>query len=84
MASIIHNGAAVHWGQSYAALEAINVTLTVRLLVLVGVAPHTRFVYVTGGRMKVTQDEKDDDEVRELAAIYADGRAICLRVNNKL
>jgi thioester reductase-like protein len=72
----IHNAAVVHWGRSYAALVDANVKSTVQLLHLAVGAPNTRFVYVTGGRMGVTEDEREEDVARELltaGATDADG-----------
>ncbi|EQL01471.1 non-ribosomal peptide synthetase [Ophiocordyceps sinensis CO18] len=67
---IIHNGAEVHWGKSYATLEATNVNSTVELLRVAVAAPRMRFVYVSGGRERVAQDEQESDVARELGILY--------------
>ncbi|KAL6904028.1 hypothetical protein GGI43DRAFT_399484 [Trichoderma evansii] len=72
----IHNAAVVHWGRSYAALMDANVKSTVQLLHLAVGSPNARFVYVTGGRMSVMEDEREEDVARELVtagAADADG-----------
>lgn len=64
---VIHNGAAVHWAKSYAALEAANVKSTVELLCLAAANPRLGFVYITGGRDGDTQSEEDEDVAKVLS-----------------
>ncbi|CAH0057103.1 unnamed protein product [Clonostachys solani] len=70
---IIHNGAVVHWGKSYEELKATNVTSTIDLLELAVLSQRTRFLYVTGGREKTSNDEQEEDIVRELSSADALG-----------
>ncbi|KAF9876381.1 amino acid adenylation domain-containing protein [Colletotrichum karsti] len=64
---IIHNGAVVHWNKSYSALEAVNVRSTVQLAALALQNPGLRFTYVSGGRQCRSEDECEEDVVRELS-----------------
>ncbi|KAF7555549.1 hypothetical protein G7Z17_g2068 [Cylindrodendrum hubeiense] len=64
---IIHNGAAVHWSKTYESLKAVNITSTCDLLELVVTQPHTRFVYITGGRQGISSDEREEDVSKELS-----------------
>ena len=70
---VIHNGAAVHWAKSFAALEAANVSSTVELLSLAVKVPLMRFAYVSGGRKWTSQDEREEDVARELSSPDAVG-----------
>ncbi|KAK3944863.1 hypothetical protein QBC46DRAFT_445730 [Diplogelasinospora grovesii] len=72
---VIHNGAAVHWAKSYAALEATNVHSTVELLRLAVTAREMRFVYVSGGRESDSSpdEEREEDVAEELSAADAVG-----------
>ncbi|KJZ80406.1 hypothetical protein HIM_00256 [Hirsutella minnesotensis 3608] len=70
---IIHNGAAVHWAKSYAALEAANVRSAVELLGLAAKAPRMKFVYVTGGRDGDSPEDTDEAVARELSGADAVG-----------
>ncbi|CAH0039595.1 unnamed protein product [Clonostachys rhizophaga] len=70
---IIHNGAVVHWGKSYEELKATNVASTIDLLELAIISQRTRFLYVTGGREKTSNDEQEEDIVRELSSADALG-----------
>ncbi|CAG9948854.1 unnamed protein product [Clonostachys rosea f. rosea IK726] len=70
---IIHNGAVVHWGKSYEELKATNVASTIDLLELAIISRRTRFLYVTGGREKTSNDEQEEDIVRELSSADALG-----------
>ena len=56
---IIHNGAVVHWGRSYAHLEAANVISTALLLRLATTHGIARFFYVTGGQPSIFKDEEE-------------------------
>lgn len=64
---VIHNGATVHFGKSYAALEAVNVSSTVELLCLAPLTYQTRFVFVTGGREWTFEGSREEDMARELS-----------------
>ncbi|KAK5988376.1 N-benzoylphenylalaninol synthetase apmA [Cladobotryum mycophilum] len=72
---IIHNGAAVNWAKSYAALEASNVGSTVQLLELAVKAPHMRFVYVSSEWQTGSQSGQTDhgDKEEDLAKEQVDG-----------
>lgn len=63
---IIHNGAAVHWGKSYAALEAINVCSTVDLLLLALSSPSTKLVYVSNRRSAESENETEESIARSI------------------
>ncbi|THC87574.1 hypothetical protein EYZ11_012978 [Aspergillus tanneri] len=69
---IIHNGATVHWVESYAALEATNVSSTMELL-QPSLASHVRFIYITGGRRWDSREEREEDVAKELSATNATG-----------
>ncbi|KAL0783337.1 hypothetical protein CaCOL14_001243 [Colletotrichum acutatum] len=64
---IIHNGAIVHWNKSYAALEAVNIHSTVKLLGIAVQTPALRFAYVSGGRQWKSAEERDEDIALELS-----------------
>ncbi|XP_044724547.1 AMP-binding enzyme domain-containing protein [Hirsutella rhossiliensis] len=68
---IIHNGAAVHWAKSYAALEAANVDSTVELLCLAATVPRMGFAIISPGLVVGTATEgvaNIDDYIWRLAA----------------
>jgi amino acid adenylation domain-containing protein/thioester reductase-like protein len=71
--AVIHCGATVHWGMSYRALEAVNVGSTMELLRLAIAAPRMTFVYVTGGRESMDDQEREEDVVEELSTSDALG-----------
>jgi thioester reductase-like protein len=71
--AVIHCGATVHWGMSYQALEAVNVGSTMELLRLAIAAPRMTFVYVTGGRESMGDQEREEDVVEELSTSDALG-----------
>ena len=65
--TIIHNGAVVHWGKDYDALETTNVTSTVDLLHIAVSSPSTSFVYVTGGIDGLSSDETEEVTVKKIS-----------------
>ncbi|XP_044715671.1 AMP-binding enzyme domain-containing protein [Hirsutella rhossiliensis] len=65
---VIHNGAAVHFIKSYAALEAANVRSTAELLRATAEVPHMKLVYVSSARFGDPSDEAERDVARHLAA----------------
>lgn len=71
--AIIHNGAVVNWTASFASLEATNIGSTVELLSLAVKSPRTRFVYITGGRDRGSEDAGEGGVARELSAPGANG-----------
>lgn len=66
--AIIHNGAVVHWGKTYDALEATNVGSTVELLHLAVSQPSMRFVYVSGGIDGVSSDEPEETLIKMISS----------------
>ncbi|KAF5231323.1 hypothetical protein FANTH_13452 [Fusarium anthophilum] len=66
--AIIHNGAVVHWSKGYRDLEAPNVGATIELLSASVKNPSAKLVYVTGGRLGVSADEKEDEVARALSS----------------
>ncbi|PHH58888.1 hypothetical protein CDD81_4179 [Ophiocordyceps australis] len=65
--AVIHNGATVHLGKSYAQLKAANVGSTADLLRLIAAKPSVKFVYVSTLRHRTSMSETEDDAARLLA-----------------
>lgn len=66
--TIIHNGAVVHWTQTFAELAPVNILSTVMLLRLAVSERQLEMIYVSGGRQWVAEDERDEDVAVELTA----------------
>ncbi|KAI4265034.1 MAG: hypothetical protein L6R35_007224, partial [Caloplaca aegaea] len=64
----IHNGAAVHFMKSYAALEAANVGSTAQVLRAAAEHPNMKLVFVSSARPCDPTEEREEDVVEALAA----------------
>lgn len=65
--TIIHNGAGVHFGKTYADLKDANVTATATLLSIVSANAGMRLLHVTGGQGSAYDDEEEEQLANTLS-----------------
>lgn len=66
--TIIHNGAVVHWTQTFTELEPVNILSTMQLLQLAVAERQPEMIFVSGGRQWLSENERDEDVAEELSA----------------